>query len=284
VRDVAVQQISTSQTNFEAAPVVIQADVRARGFKGETIAAALEDQSGQELERQTGISTGDGKPLGFRFQFRPPHKGVSFFQVRAAHAHDKAKTGGDSQAAPPSAASEQTLANNSRLVVVDQGSGPYRVLYVSGRPNWEFKFLRRGLEEDDQVDLVGLVRIARRQPKFDFRSSRSGSSASPLFDGFDHPDPESTERADQPVLLRLGKALDGVELRDGFPKAADELYRYHAVVIDDLEAAFFSPDQQAMLRNFVSVRGGGLLMLGGPDSFAEGFCRCISTARLGSSL
>ena len=38
---------------------------------------------------------------------------------------------------------EQTLANNSRLVVVDQGGGPYRVLYVSGRPNWEFKFLQR---------------------------------------------------------------------------------------------------------------------------------------------
>jgi hypothetical protein len=42
------------------------------------------------------------------------------------------------------------------------------------------------------------------------------------------------------------------------------------VVIDDLEAAFFTPDQLALLRNFVSQRGGGLLMLGGPDSFAEG--------------
>ncbi len=72
------------------------------------------------------------------------------------------------------------------------------------------------------------------------------------------------------MLIRLGRALDGVELRDGFPKAVDELYRYHAIVIDDLEAAFFSPDQLALLRNFVSVRGGGLLMLGGPDSFAEG--------------
>ena len=61
-----------------------------------------------------------------------------------------------------------------------------------------------------------------------------------------------------------------MELRDGFPKAADELYKYHAVIIDDLEASFFNPDQQALLRNFVSQRGGGLLMLGGPDSFSEG--------------
>ena len=66
---------------------------------------------------------------------------------------------------------EQTLANNSRLVVVDQGGGPYRVLYVSGRPNWEFKFLRRAIDEDKEVELIGLVRIARRQPKFDFRNA-----------------------------------------------------------------------------------------------------------------
>ncbi len=59
-------------------------------------------------------------------------------------------------------------------------------------------------------------------------------------------------------------------MRDGFPKSADELYRYHAVIIDDLESSFFTPDQLALLRNFVSQRGGGFLMLGGLDSFAEG--------------
>ncbi len=70
-------------------------------------------------------------------------------------------------------------------------------------------------------------------------------------------------------MIRQG-TLDGEELRDGFPKAVDQLFRYHAVVIDDLEASFFSPDQMTLLRNFVSQRGGGLLMLGGTDSFIEG--------------
>ena len=36
------------------------------------------------------------------------------------------------------------------------GGGPFRILYVSGRPNWEFKFLRRALQEEDELDLVGL--------------------------------------------------------------------------------------------------------------------------------
>ena len=153
-------------------------------------------------------------------------------------------------------------------MVVDRGGGPYRVLYVCGRPNWEFKFLRRALAEDDQLELVGLVRIARREPKFSFRS-KAGESTNPLFRGFEHPDEESAERYDQPVLIRLG-TKDENELRDGFPKTADELYRYDAVILDDVEAGFFTQDQLTLLQNFVSRRGGGLLMLGGPDSFAAG--------------
>ena len=166
------------------------------------------------------------------------------------------------------AADEQTQANNTRLVVVDQGEGPYRVLYVSGRPSWEFKFLNRAIEADKQVNLVGLIRIAKRQPKFDF-VAKGSQTTSPLFNGFDNADPEAVEAADQPVFVRLG-TRDPAELRDGFPKTAEGLFDYHAVILDDVEASFFAPDQMTLLRNFVSQRGGGLLMLGGPDSFAAG--------------
>jgi uncharacterized membrane protein len=264
VRDVGVTQVSINQTNFESAPVVIRADVATTGLNGESIVAVLADLGGKQVERQVLKATDDGKPLGFRFQFRPERKGVSFYRVNALPAADEKKVDG---AGHGERSTEQTLANNSRLVVVDQGGGPYRVLYVSGRPNWEFKFLRRAINEDQEIELTGLVRIAKRQPKFDFRSARARST-SPLFDGFDHSDPDTAERQDQPVLIRLG--TDAAELRDGFPKAADLLYKYHAVIIDDLEATFFNADQQALLRNFVSQRGGGLLMLGGPDSFFEG--------------
>ena len=264
-RDVGVNQISINQTNFESAPVVLRADISTVGLGRQSVVAELIDESGKQIERQTLAAVTDGKPLSFRFQFRPEHRGVSFYRVEAFPAGDEQKTGQDGK---EQRSTEQTVANNSRLVVVDQGGGPFRVLYVSGRPNWEFKFLRRAVEEDKDIELVGLVRIARRKPKFDFRQARSQPRNS-LFDGFDHPDSEMAEQPDQPVLIRLG-TLDGAELRDGFPKAADELYRYHGIIIDDLEASFFTPDQQALLRSFVSQRGGGLLMLGGPDSFADG--------------
>ena len=270
-RDLGVTNVSISQTNFESAPVVVRADVSAVGFRGESIVAVVTDEAGRDVERLEARATQDDAPVHFRFQFRPERKGVGIYHVRtfAASEGDPLKSSSEAKAkTQPSKTSEQTLANNSRLIVVDQGSGPYRILYVTGRPNWEFKFLRRALADDHQIALVGLVRIAKRQPKFDFRSART-SSASPLFDGFDNPDADTAERVDQPVLVRLD-TRDDEELRDGFPKTADELYRYHAIVLDDLEADFFTQDQLALLRNFVSHRGGGLLMLGGPDSFADG--------------
>src|SRR4029077_9770242 len=56
----------------------------------------------------------------------------------------------------------------------------------------------------------------------------------------------------------------------GFPKTREELFAYRAIILGSVEAASFSPDQLRMLADFVSKRGGGLLMLGGRRSFDEG--------------
>jgi uncharacterized membrane protein len=259
-RDVAVRRVTLNQTNFEAAPVALHAEVASTGFAGQAITVVVTDEAGKEVARQSATPAGDGQAVSVRFQIRPDRAGVGFYRVTAGLADELAK--------PQAASAEQTLANNSRLVAVDRGGGPYRVLYVCGRPNWEFKYLRRAVEDDREVQLVGLVRVARKEAKFNFRDMKSQPD-NPLFKGFDNPDADTAERRDQPVLIRLNTA-DEVELRGGFPQTAADLYRYHAVILDDLEAAFFTPDQQLLLRNFVSRRGGGFLMLGGPDSLAAG--------------
>jgi uncharacterized membrane protein len=60
------------------------------------------------------------------------------------------------------------------------------------------------------------------------------------------------------------------EVAGGFPKTREELFRYRALIIGSVEAAAFSGDQLQMIADFVDRRGGGLLMLGGARSFAEG--------------
>jgi uncharacterized membrane protein len=258
VRDVALAEVRASQTAFEDAPVTIEADVTATGFAGRSVQVRLVDASGRLAQEQGTDLRGDEARATLRFQLKPEGGGLVFYRVEVALRPD----------ASGNAPAEATLANNARVVVVDRGQGPFRVLYVAGRPNWEFKFLNRAVEEDAQVQLVGLIRVAKREPKFDFRG-RSGESSNPLFRGFGAQSPEEVQRYDQPVLVRLN-TRDEVELRSGFPRTPEDLFGYHAVIVDDLEAEFFAADQAQLLQRFVSERGGGFLMLGGMESFQEG--------------
>lgn len=260
--DVAVAEVAVSQTNFEAAPVTIVAQVKAIGIENRKVVVRVLNEKGTEVERQAAMVAKSGDVLSQRFLIKPDRTGVAFYQVHAA------LEGEESLAADSTRSTEATLANNRRYATVDRGGGPYRVLYVSGMPNWEFKFLRRAIANDDEVELVGLVRIAKKEPKFTFLS-RDGERTNPLFRGFGNKNEEDAEQYDEPVLLRLG-TKDKDELRGGFPKDADELYQFHAVILDDIEAGFFTQDQMSLLHHFVTQRGGGLLMMGGKNSFGEG--------------
>lgn len=262
--DLALEQVRVSQTAFEDAPVTIQADVQAAGYDGETIVARIQEAEGAALVEQTQTAGRDGRTLVFRANLKPTTNGVSFYQVRVFAQRENP----DAAAGANPDSREATHANNQRVVAVDRGRGPYRILYVAGRPGWEYKFLNRAVAEDRELELVGLVRVANREPKFDFRG-RAGETSNPLFRGFGNQSPEEIERYDQPVLIRLN-TRDELELKNGFPRTAEELYAYRAVIVDDLEAAFFDPAQASLLERFVSERGGGFLMLGGMETFQEG--------------
>ena len=48
------------------------------------------------------------------------------------------------------------------------------------------------------------------------------------------------------------------------------MFGYPAIILDDLESAFFMPHQRELIRRHVSERGGGFMMLGGQESFTQG--------------
>lgn len=267
-RDLSLGRISITTTAFEDAPITIQVEVNQLGLRGQSVWVELLDELGGLVQQQAETFAGDSTTLTTRFKFRPTQPGIGFYrlQVRPRAIDDSA-----------SPLEEATLVNNQRWLQLQRDAGPYRLLYVAGRPNWEYKFLHRAVEKDDQVDLVALLRIAKREGKFEFRG-RAGESANPLFRGFDRVGDE-TERYDQPVIVRLN-TRDDHELRDGFPQTAADLFPFHAVLIDDLEAEFLTTDQWVLLERFVAERGGGLLMLGGQESFREGGYERTPLARM----
>lgn len=124
-------------------------------------------------------------------------------------------------------------ANNRQPRMLRVVDAPRRILYVEGEPRWEYKFLRRALDAHPGVTVVSLLRTS---PNKFYRQGVSDAS----------------------------------ELADGFPQNREQLFAYDAVIIGSLEAAELSTSQQSDLRDFVSERGGSLLMLAGRHGLADG--------------
>lgn len=134
----------------------------------------------------------------------------------------------------PPAEGEKTTANNSREFVITLQDDRLPVLYIEGSPRTEYRFLRRALFRDPDFRLVGVLRLAPN------RFFLQGTNATEDY------------------------------LKNGFPTTPEQLFRYQAVILGDIEADVFTPEQMALIEQFVKVRGGGLLMLGGVNSFGPG--------------
>ena len=128
---------------------------------------------------------------------------------------------------------ELVAENNGRRALLTVRDRREKVLYLEGEPRPELKFARRAVDGDRQLQLVTLLRSAKDK------------------------------------YLRLG-VDDSLELVNGFPTTRAQLFAYRAIVLGSIEASFFTGDQLRMLADFVSERGGGLLLLGGREAFADG--------------
>lgn len=259
LQDLSLLSVEVSQSSFEDAAVTMTAQVAVQDLQGKQMKVKVLNAAGEVVvsELRTLGTKGEER---VRLSLPSAKAGISFYTLEVALL-DAAK-GGEQVA-------DASLDNNRRLVAVDRKRGPYRILYVSGRPNWDYKFMRRALLRDDDLDLVGLIRAARREPKFEWRG-RTGELSNPLFRGFNSDVPEEAQRYDEAVLVRLN-TRDQEELRLGFPKTEKELFgEYQAIILDDVETGFFTQQQMNLVERFVSIRGGALLMLGGMECFVEG--------------
>jgi hypothetical protein len=133
----------------------------------------------------------------------------------------------------PLQAGEQVSQNNATVAMVDVRQRRERILYIEGEPRYEARFVRAAVKADSNLQLVTMQRTAEEK------------------------------------FLRLD-VDSGEELVRGFPTTRSELFSYRSIVLGSIEASFFSQEQMRMLSEFVSVRGGGMLFLGGRRAFAEG--------------
>ena len=130
-------------------------------------------------------------------------------------------------------AGEENASNNSLSRLVNVVSEHPRILYIEGEPRWEFKFIRRAMDDEQNLRLVTMLRTTENK------------------------------------IYRQG-IDDPKELEEGFPDTPEELFQYQGLIIGDVSAGYFTSTQLDLIRQFVDRRGGGVLFLGGRGTLAEG--------------
>jgi uncharacterized membrane protein len=134
---------------------------------------------------------------------------------------------------------EAVAENNARSLLVNPIGRKRRMLVLSGAPGYEHSFLARALTIDPGLDVDTVVRKGRND-------------------------------AGQPTYLVQAGGGRADVLTTGFPSTRQALYAYDAVVIVNVEGDVFTRDQLGQLADFVSARGGGLLVLGGRSFSGRG--------------
>ena len=214
-RDIQVDRISTPRSVLKDASLLVDVVVTQTGYSGRTVTVDVEDE-GRIVGSQQVTFPSDGSPATVRVRATASEAGPRLFRFRVAPQED-----------------ELVPQNNVREALVNVRDVKEPILYFEGEPRFEMKFLRRAVEDDENLRLVVLQRTADNK------------------------------------FMRLG--VDGPEeLEGGFPKTREELFAYRALILGSVEAGAFTGDQLQMIADFVDRRGGSLLMLGGARSLGEG--------------
>jgi uncharacterized membrane protein len=130
---------------------------------------------------------------------------------------------------------EENLRNNQLARLVNVTSSKARILYFEGEPRWEYKFIRRAVEDDRSLQITSMVRTTQNKN-----------------------------------YTQAVSEEDRKRLENGFPSNAEDLFTFDGLIIGNSEVAYFTPQQQALIRDFADRRGGGVLFLGGRAALGDG--------------
>ncbi len=214
-RDLSIDRLQLPATTLAGSGVMATVSLGVRGLSGDSASLALES---------------DGAIVARQRVLLPQGRDVVDVPMRVPALAPGTHVIAVSVAPLPG---EVVTENNETEALLRVRPGREKVLYFEGVPRSEFAFVRRALDGDSALQLVGLLRSAKDK------------------------------------YLRLD-VDDSLDLLGGFPTRRDELFKYRAVILGDIEASAFTGAQLRMLADFVDKRGGALLALGGRSTLAEG--------------
>ena len=146
---------------------------------------------------------------------------------------------------------EMSVENNRYNFDVAIDRTKIRILYVEGGPQFSFGF---------NVSGAG----GQQTPRGTFSDIQNSLTADP--------DIECVVLTAAPGARKLQRLLDGQGsgFNRGFPETVAELAAFDAIIISNTARRAFTDKQLEWIEQWIEKRGGGLCMMGGPNSFAAG--------------
>ncbi len=214
-RDAELVSVELPARAVRGSKLAVQVSFRQRGYSG-TRARIAARADGKTLASREVVLRGDGESQSETLLVAAGEPGPRTIEVAIEGLEGEENTG-----------------NNALRRLVSVSPVRPRVLYIEGEPKWDYKFIRRAMDEDKSVDLVSILRTTQNK------------------------------------IYRQGIA-EPKELEAGFPAQAEDLFAYQGLVIGAVEASYFTANQQEAIKLFADRRGGGVLFLGGRNGLSDG--------------
>jgi len=213
LQDISIAAVDAPEEAVANNVCKIKAHIASEGLDNRNIEVLLKDGP-QQLDRQTLVLSGKQKIQVVEVSYKPTTTGRKKLTI-----------------AVPVDPAELISENNTHDIHLLVTDPQIKVLYIEGAVRPEFKFLRRFLGTDPNLELATLILV-------------------------------------RPPLFTAGGTVGGKPLA-GFPKTADDFKAFDVFIIGDLDRSYLSKQQMDLL--IEAVRSGkGLLMIGGTATLGPG--------------
>ena len=232
--DLELVKVNVPRTAEEDFPVEVWVTLQRKGFKGKQVNLRLTnngriletesvdmDEGTSWMSQLSGTdSIADTKTERVLLKFTPREAGTQKFEVHAEL--------GEMEAVPQ---------NNTKTFLLKVApTKRVKILFVDGKPRYEFGFIKRALKNDPNIQLTD---------RFLKGISDDGTRAY----GGTHTDPSRNFQF--------------------YPNDKETLFDFDAIILGNVDASEFTSLQLENTVEFVRIRGGGLLMLGGSNSLGN---------------
>ena len=231
--DLEIVKVDVPRTAEEDFPVEMWVSLKRKGFNGKKVnvqltsngrilkTASVDLDEGISWIPQLGGTDATSAPKTGRvsIKFTPREAGTQKFEVHAEL--------GETEAVPQ---------NNTKTFLLKVApTKRVKILFVDGRPRYEFGSIKRALNNDPNIQLTD---------RFLKSISNNGQN--------------------------YGGTRTDISHDFGFyPDDRETLFDFDAIILGNVDASEFTPKQLEDTVEFVRTRGGGLLMLGGSSSLGN---------------